>query len=704
MRLRLRTQALIGSLLLLSVPVAGYHLVISYETHLLAGQRNALLASTEQLANTLSHAAKPALARIARRGETSDIYAYPLAEAIVVDGRDDDWGSLAATPVHYDTGDALAVNEPWPDASLHFSLAAAANEGDLYLLVSVVDDAVVYRQPGSLSVHRNDHLQLALVKPDGTYQRYTFAPTQPGAAAAFAVTTINEGSRAIREESDIEAYWLAVENGYQVEIRLPVTIISDALSLTVTDVDDPESRRSIGTLGTASTAHRSDIGTLVRRDPQLLAHLAHLGFGNARIRILDRDHRMLAQHGDIASAAGMWRDAEQPLVSLGALLTPVNANVRDQAVDAANITSPHIDNALHGQASVTSRRSSDNTATILSAAAPLISDNGTIGVLLAEETTNGILQLRNRLITDIILISVLVLLSGALLLAAFGSLIGRRIQGIGQRLEATIDAQGRVTGDMPAPAATDEIGELERQFGEVASRLHQYNRYLEDLSKRLGHELRTPLTVIRSSLDNLDMAEIDDDARVYLTRANEGVHRLASILSSMTEATRLEESLDTSEAEYFDLADVVRGSVEGYRTAYPGQAFELSIEGEFNKLFGLPDLVVQMLDKLISNAVEFAEEATPVRVRLNREETDAVLRVINTGPNLPSDMASRLFDSMISVRGGTQDSGTHLGLGLYIARIIARYHGGAITAHNREDTRGVIVSVRLPLNRVVAER
>jgi len=308
----------------------------------------------------------------------------------------------------------------------------------------------------------------------------------------------------------------------------------------------------------------------------------------------------------------------------------------------------------------------------------------------------------NRLTIQLLGAAMIIILLGTSLLFAFSWIISRRLGRLRRELESSTDTQGRVRRALPASAARDELGELARSLSSITARLQQYNRYLEDMSSRLAHELRTPLTVIRSSLDNLSMQDLDAGTEVYVSRAHEGVQRLATILTNMTEATRLEESLNAAEVEFFDLTEVVRGSVQGYELAYPGQEFDLSIEHEFDKLSGLPDLIAQMLDKLVGNAIEFALPNTPVRVRLTNEG-DAVLRVINYGPPLPEEMQDRLFDSMISVRRGEKTGGSHLGLGLYIARIIAEFHGGSISAHNREDAEGVIVTVRLPMMRITGK-
>jgi signal transduction histidine kinase len=104
-----------------------------------------------------------------------------------------------------------------------------------------------------------------------------------------------------------------------------------------------------------------------------------------------------------------------------------------------------------------------------------------------------------------------------------------------------------------------------------------------------------------------------------------------------------------------------------------------------------------MLDKLVANAVEF-RTGGEVELVLGIDGASARLTVANEGPPLPKDMEGRLFDSMVSVRGpGREDGGPHLGLGLYIVRLIAQFHDGRVAAANRPDGRGVAVTVILPL-------
>jgi signal transduction histidine kinase len=217
------------------------------------------------------------------------------------------------------------------------------------------------------------------------------------------------------------------------------------------------------------------------------------------------------------------------------------------------------------------------------------------------------------------------------------------------------------------------------------------------MAGRLSHELRTPIAVVRSSLENLKLAHEAPEARRYIERAEEGLQRLSRILDRMIEASRLEQSLAVAERERYDLVPVVRGCVEGYRLAYPQARFALELPSHSTEVQGAADLAAQLLDKLVENAVDFSSGGEPVRVALDNGEGAAVLTVANKGPLLPAGARARLFESMISVREGRHVAGTpHLGLGLYVARLIAEFHGGSILAANLPAGDGVAIRVRMP--------
>jgi two-component system sensor histidine kinase ChvG len=432
----------------------------------------------------------------------------------------------------------------------------------------------------------------------------------------------------------------------------------------------------------------------------------------ARIWVVNRDLDVLARAGTLKGARApspVPADATLPRLWqwLDQLLHPFYALVLKQPTEEFNeeqggrilLPAREIDGALAGILTIDRRLTPDGKAVIVSAAHPIWVGDQVRGAVIVEETTNAVLAERNRAFERLFSI-VLATLIGSVALTLYASRLSARIRRLRDEAEAAIDEHGRVRGAVAASAAGDEIGDLSRSFSSVISRLAQYASYQQNMASRLSHELRTPVAVVRSSLDNLRLSPLPDEARVYIERAQLGLNRLTHILTRMTEATRLEQSLGDAERERFDLAKVVAGSVDGYRIAYPAKTIVLEARGDEIPVLGAPDLIAQMLDKLVANANEFAINDAPIVVRLTgiEEPSGAQVRlaVENEGPPLPLAMQGRLFDSMVSVRSEHVGNEPHLGLGLYIVRLIAEFHGGSVRAENRADGRGVIVTVTLP--------
>jgi len=150
----------------------------------------------------------------------------------------------------------------------------------------------------------------------------------------------------------------------------------------------------------------------------------------------------------------------------------------------------------------------------------------------------------------------------------------------------------------------------------------------------------------------------------------------------------------------FNIASVVSSCVKGYQSAKPEQLFEFVHETAANHsepiIKGAPDLIAQLLDKLISNAISFTKAGAPIEVALKQQENHVCLTVSNEGPVLPADMQNALFDSMVSIRQ-KKGSEPHLGLGLYIVRLISEFHNAQVSARNRSDVEGVEFTVKFPL-------
>lgn len=428
--------------------------------------------------------------------------------------------------------------------------------------------------------------------------------------------------------------------------------------------------------------------------------LKSLGRAESRIWIVDRQQRLLAIAGDLRKRQAREPAPGDALDRLARELRPLTEFLLerptedfDDALSESQISgSAEVRNALLGVQGKRWRQSPDARAVILSAAHPIWDGEEVAAAIVVEETTNAIRSISNRTLEKFVAVTLVAFALGALALIAFASRLSLRLRRLRDEAEEAIDSQGRVRKLLAGSTANDEIGDLSRSFSTALERLAQYNAYLEKLGGRLAHELRTPITVVGSSLENLRMAELPEEARVYTERAAQGLARLQTALTRMAEATRLESLVRQAEREPFDAREVLSGCVRGYESIYGNRKFSLALPDQPVMLKGAPDLYAQMVDKLAANAVDFSDGEEPIRVRLDAQGS---LTVSNSGALLPPEIAGRLFESMVSGRSGSSGE-PHLGLGLYIVRLIAEFHGGQARAANREDGSGVVVRVDCP--------
>ena len=356
--------------------------------------------------------------------------------------------------------------------------------------------------------------------------------------------------------------------------------------------------------------------------PEIAQIVEGLSRTTARIWVVDRGGVVLARAGTLKPPApqappeSLWDRVVR--ASVGRLYRLVlEQPPEDFADDAAKDGAPRgrdVEGALAGILTTDRRRTSDGRAVIVSAAHPVWVGDQVRGVVVAEETGNAVLAERNRAFERLFNIVLAVLLVGSLALTAYATWLSARIRRLRDDAERAIDDQGRVRGALASSTAGDELGDLSRSFAAVLARLAEHASYQEKLASRLSHELRTPVAVVRSSLDNLKASPLPDDARVYIARAQDGLARLARILTRMTEAARLEQSLSDAERVAFDVVPVVTGCVEGFRLVYPAARIALAAPAGPVVVAGAPDLVAQRVAPAVEVA-HFAAQLRAARVR-----------------------------------------------------------------------------------------
>jgi dedicated sortase system histidine kinase len=708
--LSIRAKMLLVSCVLFAIPWIAYLYAGELERILRENQEASVLNTARAIATALND--RPSLfqtpARDLRMDSPNDIVAYKLPGAIELDGRIDDWMQQGVELRALGREHVVEQAEDTEVAPITLWHALGVYDNFVYAAFEVIDEMLVYRDPSHPRVDAADHVRIGLVTPWGELRRYILSAREAGPVTAVQVPTdATSPARAIPEPR-IQGYWRETDSGFNLELRLPRAMVGPRLGFAFADVDDRETRRIRSIVGSIGPEGRESLGTAMVPPPEAVQIVRSLSRPGTRVWIIAGDRRLVARNGSLRNTAepsvlgsqdgsGFLARAEAFLRPLYRYVIPPAPTLSSEPESyAALYQGAEAGSALAGRVINARHRLEDTPIEILTSAHPVWADERVIGAVVVEETTQSVLAVRQRLIERLLSLALGSFLLVGIALFVFATRLVSRIRRLRDEAEQAIDSAGRLRTVTASSSAGDELGDLSRSFSSALDRLAQYTQYLEGLASRLSHELRTPITVVRSSLENLRLHTLPSEADVYVTRAEQGLARLSTILTRMTEATRLERMMRDAERERFDLRAVVTGCVEGYRIAYATKRFELVVPEHAVMLTGVPDLIAQMLDKLVSNAVDFARDEHPVEIGLRLGAQDAVLTVRNVGPGLPTEIKERLFQSMASVRPPTSGNEPHLGLGLYIVQLIVDFHHGKVTARDRIDVTGVEVIVQLP--------
>jgi dedicated sortase system histidine kinase len=714
----IRFKLVFLSSFLLVIPWLGYQYILEMEEYLQRGQEQTVLGTAQALATALNE--RPELFNEgnyspARRSE--DLYVYPIFSPLDLDDNSlVDWGEYQQYEVSYDHRNYLRTplnpaRYYKNDDSVKFKNMVGEYNGSLYAYFKVIDDSLVYRDREALSLFRNDFLQITMLSINGAgISNYVIAPYGPEPIYPFQV---GDDYSNPTYEPRITGQWYELDDGYEVELQIPMQMLGDRLGFTIFDVDDIEEREITTVVATYKAANSERLGSLRLPTPEIDRIVAGMNHNNSRIQVVDLSGRVLLTAGDIQSATGLelarlpeeasenkyWEYLQNRILDplYYQILSKPSNDFIDELYSDVTREGAHINSALQGAPLTQFRTLADTQTRILEAAYPILAEGEVMGAVVVDQNMNGLRTFRNQALEQLFTTMLAVMLIVTLGLFFFASRISSRIRFLRNQAENIIDDVGKVKNTIVPSRSGDEIGDLSRSFSNIVERLTQYTNYLENMSSRLSHELRTPVTVVRSSLENLSMQDKNEESAVYLDRAEEGISRLNLILTNMSEATRLEQMLQTSEKEKIELNKVVNGCVEGYKLVYKDSCFESDFPDYPIYINGVPEYIAQLLDKLVANAVEFSNVDQPIMIYCRAFRDHAAIKISNAGPFLPEEMKERIFDSMISVRPQEKQKQPHLGMGLHIARLITDFHGGQIRAENRKDREGVIMTVVVPL-------
>ena len=321
---------------------------------------------------------------------------------------------------------------------------------------------------------------------------------------------------------------------------------------------------------------------------------------------------------------------------------------------------------------------------------PLTTESGRYSVLIAAPTSEIVGSAQQALVTLAWqTLGVLGLLIFGL--SIYSGRLAERITRLRRELKSFLDTRDRFASDpvLSDSEASDEVGALSRDVQQVLRDLGRYTTFLERIPRTLRHELSNPMSAVQTSLELLsDEQDPDQQARLRAT-AQRGIQKLESTLAKVTEAASLEEALRDEDQHGFDVAGVTRDAVESIARTVTNLRWITDIPETPMSVLGNDLRFEQMLDKLLDNARDYTTEGGIITVGLSDQINSVVLWVENEGPSLRIQDGVDAFQMFSGTRNDS--TGSHLGLGLYVVRLIAESMGARVAIGNTE--RGVRVEV-----------
>lgn len=216
------------------------------------------------------------------------------------------------------------------------------------------------------------------------------------------------------------------------------------------------------------------------------------------------------------------------------------------------------------------------------------------------------------------------------------------------------------------------------------SYLKELDRLKNDFIHTVSHDLRSPLTAVFGYMELVERTgPLNDNQQEFMRRLQGSVQHMTNLVNDLLDLGRLEAGFDTRR-ELVHLENVLKYTLDVFDAQVKKKKItvETSVNGELKPIRANPIRIRQMLDNLVGNAIKYTPEGGRVRVWLSTEANQIVIRVEDTGPGIPSEEQSRVFEKFYRASNRPQGvEGT--GLGLAIVKSVADSHQGRVWVESK---------------------
>jgi two-component system phosphate regulon sensor histidine kinase PhoR len=227
--------------------------------------------------------------------------------------------------------------------------------------------------------------------------------------------------------------------------------------------------------------------------------------------------------------------------------------------------------------------------------------------------------------------------------------------------------------------------------------LRRADQIRRDFVANVSHELRTPLTAVRGYVEALrDDPADSDNARRFLDIIWRQTTRMERMVTDLLRLARLDARQEPLEHAWCDVRQMFDGVIADLAPVIENKHQQVTIDvaDSASHASADPAKLHDIVRNLVENAVNYSSDGAEIRLEGTREDGRYTITVLDSGPGIPPDDLTRVFERFYRVdKSRSRPGGT--GLGLAIVKHLVELHGGSVTAANRPQG-GAAFTVRLP--------
>jgi PAS domain S-box-containing protein len=231
--------------------------------------------------------------------------------------------------------------------------------------------------------------------------------------------------------------------------------------------------------------------------------------------------------------------------------------------------------------------------------------------------------------------------------------------------------------------------------------LRQADRKKDEFLATLAHELRNPLAPIRNATKLLQDMHIENDTvRAALDMLERQSRQMVRLIDDLLDVSRISRGKIELREERVELATIVTQALEAARPLCDQMGHQINIRLPTEPIYLSADSIrlAQILGNLLNNACKFTPREGDIRLSVERNRQDAVIRVTDNGIGIPAEKLPHIFDMFSQLDTSLERSQGGLGIGLSLVKNLVELHGGRVEARSEGVGRGSEFVVHLPID------